>query len=210
MALQAIQLGCVRGDWPLFGGVDFALGAGEALRVAGANGSGKTSLLRMLAGLSSPASGELRWHGLRIGAARAAFHRDLVYVGHANGVKDDLSACENLALACALGGGRVSAAQVRGALEQQGLGRVADIPVGTLSQGQRKRVALARLRLATAPLWILDEAFTALDQSAVADLCATLDAHLARGGMLVYTTHQEVGLAARRHQRLDLDRCQPC
>lgn len=210
MTLQAYQLACTRGDWPLFADVGFEAGAGDALHVRGANGSGKTSLLRMLCGLARPAAGEVLWAGRAPGRSRDAFCRDLLYLGHANGVKDDLTASENLLLACALAGQPVAAGEARRALRALGLERLADVPAGALSQGQRKRVALARLRLATAPLWILDEAFTALDQGAVAALCATLDGHLARGGTLVYTTHQDVALAARRRLSLDLDRCRPC
>jgi heme exporter protein A len=211
MELQASELACVRGERELFSQVDVGVGPGDALRVAGTNGSGKTSLLRMLCGLSSPAHGIVRWGGQDIRRCREQFGSALVYLGHGNGVKDDLAAWENVVVAATLGGRHASRDEAYAALDRQGLDHVADLPTRSLSQGQRKRVALARLHLASsAPLWILDEAFTALDTAAVADLCATLDGHLDGGGMVVYTTHQDVTLAARHHGILDLARRTPC
>ncbi len=211
MTFQAHQLSCVRGDLQLFRGVDFELHAGDAMRVAGTNGSGKTSLLRMLAGLSAPHDGEVRWNGHNIRKLRDEFCRKLIYLGHATGVKDDLFAWENLVVASALAGSPVTSDDAHGALEQLGLGRAADLPTRALSQGQRKRVGLARLSLdRSASLWILDEPFTALDKSAVAALCTTLNLHLARGGMVIYTTHQDVELTARRVLCLDLNQAATC
>lgn len=205
MILQAHQLACTRGDRMLFNNLEFELGAGAALRVGGSNGVGKTSLLRMLCGLACPAAGEVRWGGRDVRAIRAEFGASLVYLGHANGVKDDLAAWENLALGATLAGSPASRAEAIAALDALGLAEAAELPTRALSQGQRKRVALARLQLAAArPLWILDEPFTALDQAAVAALCATLEAHLARGGMVVYTTHQEITLGGARARRLDV------
>ncbi len=207
MSLQAHELACLRGDLQLFEGISFELQPGDALRIAGANGSGKTSLLRMLAGLSAPAHGEVRWNGRDIRRQREEFGGKLIYLGHANGVKDDLLAWENLVVASTLAGRAVSRDDALDALERLGLGRAAELPTRALSQGQRKRVALARLSLGSgAPLWILDEPFTALDVKAVEALCETLDAHLARGGMAIYTTHQEIALAARRALTLDMNR----
>lgn len=205
MTLQAHQLTCVRGERRLFRSVDFEVNAGDALRVAGENGSGKTSLLRILCGLTQPAEGEVRWHGRSIRALREDFCRSMIYLGHANGVKDDLLAWENIVLASTLSGNPVTQGDAVHALKQLGLGRAVSLPTRVLSEGQRKRVALARLQLSTsAPLWILDEPFTALDQNSVAELCGTINRHLANGGMVIYTTHQEIGLAARRARRLDL------
>lgn len=210
-SLQARRLTCVRGDRQLFTGVDFELGAGDALQVAGTNGSGKTSLLRMLCGLACPADGEVLWQGNNIRSLRDEFHRNLMYLGHANGVKDDLLAWENVMVAAALAGTPVTRDEAYEALDQLGLSLAADLPTRSLSQGQRKRVALARVRLnRTAQLWILDEPFTALDVQAVSELCAVMSAHLARGGMAIYTTHQPVELAARRMQKLDLNESVPC
>lgn len=211
MTLQAFELVCTRGDRQLFNNVNFEIHPGEALRVAGTNGSGKTSLLRMLCGLASPAAGEVRWSGRNIRSVREEFASQLLYLGHANGVKDDLTAWENVMVAATLSGNRVTRANAYQALDQLGLGRAADLPTRALSQGQRKRVALARLPLGmAAPLWILDEPFTALDQKAVTELCGTLNQHLAQGGMVIYTTHQEIELIAHRTQLLDLSRESAC
>ena len=211
MSLHAYQLACVRGDRQLFSGIDFEIDAGDALQVSGANGSGKTSLLRMLCGLSMPADGEVHWGGRDIRRLREEFSSKLIYLGHANGVKDDLLAWENLVVATTLAGAPVSSDDAHEALEQLGLGQAADLPTRALSQGQRKRVALARLSLGMSmPLWILDEPFTALDRGAVAALCGTVDRHLAGGGMVIYTTHQEVRLAAKRALNLDMNTGRLC
>ena len=205
MTLQAHQLTCVRGERRLFRGVGFEINAGDALRVVGGNGSGKTSLLRILCGLTLAAEGEVRWHGRNIRALREEFCRNLIYLGHANGVKDDLLAWENIVVASTLSGNPVTQRDAVHALKQLGLGRAVSLPTRVLSQGQRKRVALARLQLSTStPLWILDEPFTALDQNSVFELCSTINRHLANGGMVIYTTHQEIDLTARRAHRLDL------
>lgn len=205
MTLQAYRLGCTRGERVLFHDLAFTLEKGGALRVGGGNGSGKTSLLRMLCGLACPADGEVLWHGRNVRAIRAEFGASLIYLGHANGVKDDLAAWENVALGATMGGTPVTREDACAALELLGLGHALDLPTGALSQGQRKRVALARLQLgADRPLWVLDEPFTALDQQAVDALCATLEQHLARGGMVVYTTHQEINLGGARAARLDM------
>ena len=211
MTLQSFQLACTRGERQLFNNINLEVQPGDALRVAGTNGSGKTSLLRMLCGLSSPAAGEVWWSGRNIRSVREEFASQLLYLGHANGVKDDLTALENVMVAATLSGNRISHADGYRALDQLGLARAAELPTRALSQGQRKRVALARLPLGmAAPLWILDEPFTALDQKAVTELCGTLNQHLAQGGMVIYTTHQEIELIAHRTQLLDLSRDSSC
>lgn len=211
MTLQAYQLACTRGERQLFNDINFEIKAGDAMRVAGTNGSGKTSLLRMLCGLTYPAAGEVRWLGSNIRAVREEFGSQLIYLGHANGVKDDLLAWENVVIASTLAGSTVSRDAAYTALEALGLARAADLPTRALSQGQRKRVALARLPLGMhKPLWILDEPFTALDQSAVTELCGTLNQHLARGGMVIYTTHQEISLSGQRLLQLDLSQDPAC
>lgn len=211
MTLQAYQLACTRGERELFYDINFDINAGDAMRVAGINGSGKTSLLRMLCGLAFPVAGEVRWSGRNIRTVREEFGSQMVYLGHANGVKDDLLAWENIVIASTLSGSSVSRDQAYAALEQLGLAQAADLPTRALSQGQRKRVALARLWLCMkTPLWVLDEPFTALDQNAVAQLCGTLNQHLAHGGMVVYTTHQEIELSAQRLLCLDLSRDASC
>jgi len=203
--LETVDLQCVRGERSLFSGLEFRLREGELLRIAGANGSGKTSLLRILCGLLAPAHGSVRWHGEDIRRLREEFWGRLVYIGHANAIKDDLTATENLAIACALGGYKVATAALHAALDQLGIGGSAHRPARVLSQGQRRRVALARLALSgQSPLWILDEPFTALDASAVEIVQALIGSHVARGAAVVYTTHVELEIAAAVSLRVDL------
>lgn len=202
--LQATDLVCERGERVLFRGLTLTLEPGELLRVAGGNGSGKTSLLRILCGLLAPAQGEVRWNGAPIRALREDYGRELVYVGHAAAVKDDLTAAENLFLSCRLGGGGFGRQAVLEALRRFAV--PADVLLKKLSQGQRRRAALARLLLCeAAPLWLLDEPFVALDASASALVEALIGAHVASGGMAVYTTHQGAGIQVRTARVLDLE-----
>ena len=204
--LEARELECTRGERRLFSGLSFGLGAGQLLRVAGANGSGKTSLLRIMCGLLLPSAGELRWRGQPIRAGREEYSRNLVFIGHLNALKDDLTALENLQVAAALGGMPTDAGRMRAALDRFGVAHCAELPTKILSQGQRRRVTLARLALSPAvPLWILDEPFSALDVGAVVELERLLAAHLASAGMVVLTTHQEVQVVAHAVLRIDLD-----
>src|SRR5450759_3733293 len=197
--LEARQLECTRGERRLFRELSFRLGRGQLLRVAGANGSGKTSLLRIMCGLLTPSAGELRWRGRPIRAEREEYSRNLVFIGHLNALKDDLTALENLQVGAALAG-------MLAGLDRFGVAHCAELPAKVLSQGQRRRVALARLALSPAvPLWILDEPFSALDVGAVMELERLLSAHLASGGMVVLTTHQEVQVVAHAVLRVDLD-----
>jgi heme exporter protein A len=199
--LQVIALGCERGGRPLFATQSFSLQAGQAMHIEGDNGSGKTSLLRMVCGLSQPASGEVHWGGQSIAEVRAAFLRDLLYLGHSLGLKDELSALENLQTVSVLAGQPVSREQALQALQSQGLGAKAHLPLRVLSQGQKRRVALARLQVSKAKLWVLDEPFVALDREAVEALQQVLQAHLQQGGLLLFTSHQGVNLGTPVLQR---------
>jgi heme exporter protein A len=194
--LEAAGLECVRQQKKLFSGLSLALGAGESLRVAGANGSGKTSLLRILCGLLPPDAGEVRWQGERIRSLREEYARQLVYLGHAPAVKDELTPEENLAIACRLSGMEASPEQIRSALARF---QVPGSFVKRLSQGQKRRAALARLCLSeSVPLWLLDEPFTALDAQGIGLLKELIETHTRRGGMVAFTTHQDPGIAASR------------
>ena len=202
--LEVVNLECIRGDRRLFTGLNFELEAGELLHLHGHNGSGKTTLLRTICGLITPTDGEVRWQGENVRKLHDDFARELVYIGHKNAIKADLTGTENLRIACQLDGIPVSIKQAWEALEKMGLRGHEDLPVRVLSQGQKKRVALARLLLNKSPLWILDEPFTALDKAAVAFLQTVIQQHVAAGGMAMLTTHQEVALTRGQVKSLRL------
>jgi heme exporter protein A len=162
--IEAVDLRCERGERLLFSGLSFSAERGTLLRIAGPNGTGKTSLLRIMCALLEPTAGEVRWKGGNIRRLREDYWKDLVYLGHLNGVKDDLTVRENLRIAVGLGGRRATEGDLARALDAVGLAGFEDSMARFLSQGQRRRVALARLYVSAAvPLWILDEPFTALD-----------------------------------------------
>jgi len=194
--LEAAGLECVRQQRKLFSGLSLALGAGESLRVAGANGSGKTSLLRILCGLLPPDAGEVRWKGEGIRSLREEYARQIVYLGHAPAVKDELTPEENLGIGLQLAGTHVPPDSIRDALARF---QVPNSFVKRLSQGQKRRAALARLCLSgSVPLWLLDEPFTALDVQGIGLLKELIETHTRRGGMVAFTTHQDPGIAASR------------
>jgi heme exporter protein A len=203
--LQAESLACERGGRLLFKSLDFALAPGTLLRVVGPNGAGKTSLLRILCGLARPAAGRVLWSGEDAHALGEEYSRQLLYLGHLSAIKEDLSPRENLRFALRLAGLETPRAALDDALTRLGLAGREDVPARYLSQGQKRRAALARLPLAQAlPLWILDEPLAALDVDAIDSVIALLGAHLSRGGMAVLTTHQEVELVAASVVRLVL------
>ena len=202
--LRAERLAATRGGVTLFTNVSFALGSGEALIVTGANGSGKTTLLRIVAGLTQPHLGQLSWQGEPVAAFDPILRAATLYIGHAAALKDELTAGENLLSLAALHDAAPDHDTVREALEEWSLGLHDDIPARVLSQGQRRRVALARMNLARRRLWVLDEPATALDASGVATLEKRVNAHLAGQGVAVIATHQPLALAAGTMRSLEL------
>jgi heme exporter protein A len=203
-AIEAHRLAAQRGYARLFDGVDFSLQPGEALVVSGRNGSGKTTLLRIVAGLTTPAEGEIRWRGERVAAFDPRLHDAVAFNGHASALKDELTAEENLDAWLALDGPRASRESLAKALDSVALLNQRRLPVRVLSQGQRRRVGLARLALVRRALWVLDEPLTALDADGAVMLGALLDAHLARGGLCVAASHQPLPIAPQRVRRLEL------
>ena len=194
LMLEAQNLAARRGFTNLFAGLTFRVDPGEALVVTGANGTGKTTLLRILAGLSMPASGEIRWDGQPVAPFDPEFRGTLAFAGHLPALKDELTAEENLASLVALDGEPVAGEIVRDALGDVALARQRKLPARVLSQGQRRRIGLARLTLLSRPLWILDEPTTALDVEGALLLARILADHLANQGMVVAATHSSLGL----------------
>ncbi len=207
-SLQLVDVACRRGDRILFSGLDETLAPGDLLWLRGGNGRGKTSLLRLVAGLASPEHGQILWDGAPARRSER-FARELVYIAHANALKDDLTALESLAFLARVHGRDAGAPALRAALARLGLAGRERTPVRSLSQGLRRRVALARLALETAPaLWVLDEPFDALDVAGTATLHALLAAHRARGGSVLLTSHHlhlDAEAASAGFRVLDLD-----
>lgn len=202
---QTVALSGSRGERQLFSGVSVTVKPGTLLAVVGENGSGKTSFLRMLCGLMSPDGGAILWQGKDIRQLKELYSAQLTYVGHLNGIKDELTPVENLTVSACLAGDESSGAIVQKALEAVGLVRpVHRLPTRVLSQGQKRRVSLARLWLSTRPLWLLDEPFASLDAMATSYLTQRLHAHLHNGGMVVVATHQEIAIPADSIQHLRL------
>ena len=194
----------MRGDRRLFSGLEFSLEPGTFVQLTGPNGSGKTSLLRILCGLLMPAEGEVRWDGANIRSLGEDYYTAVTYLGHRPGVKDELSAVENLRIANALNGVEVSHEDALAALQRMGLGGRESLPARFLSEGQRRRVALARLLVCQTSLWLLDEVMTSLDKGAVALVRSLIEEHLNRGGIAIVATHQELELSAGLTKRLEL------
>ena len=192
--LRVSHLSCSRGNKPLFADVGFTLQAGQALHLEGDNGVGKTSLLRIICGLSPADAGEVCWHDKTIQDNAAAFRSSLFYLGHGLSLKEELTALENLMSDAAVSGRSLSAAQALVALARMGLRGREHLPLRVMSQGQKRRTALARLLASQAPLWVLDEPFVALDAKAVDGLRGLMAEHVAKGGMVLFTSHQPVAL----------------
>lgn len=190
LPVELDELACERDQRELFASLSLTLKPGEVLQVAGPNGSGKTSLLRIMAGLLPASAGDMRYGGESVlrGSGRLAWRQQRLYIGHAPAVKGALTAEENLAWLCALSR-PVDSDRIWEALAKVGLRGFEDVPCHNLSAGQKRRVALARLYLEHHPVWILDEPFTAIDKAGVAALEQHILAHAGEGGMVVLTTH---------------------
>ena len=192
--LRVSNLSCSRGNKPLFADVSFELKAGQALHLEGDNGVGKTSLLRIVCGLSPADAGEVCWHDKTIQQNATAFRSSLFYLGHGLSLKEELTALENLMSDAAVSGRTLSQQQALVALARMGLRGREHLPLRVMSQGQKRRTALARLLASQAPLWVLDEPFVALDVKAVDGLRGLLAEHVTNGGMVLFTSHQPVAL----------------
>lgn len=188
----------------LFSNLDLSLSSGGVLIVDGNNGAGKTSLLRILCGLSQPKEGAVLWDGDDIRDCRWAYHQELLHIGHSAGIKLELTPLENLRFLGALAGQGVSEEKCEEVLDAVGLTGFEHHPARMLSAGQRRRVALARLWLSAAPLWILDEPLTAIDRRGVDNLSARIREHALSGGMAILTSHQPLELEPARVERLTL------
>lgn len=204
LLLEARGLAARRGYATLFSGVDFSLRGGEALVVQGPNGSGKTTLLRIVAGMTMPSAGEVRLSGDPMHAFDVRLRNVVAFNGHAPALKDELTAFENLDAWTSLQGSRVSPDNIAHALDSVALLRRHRLPVRVLSQGQRRRIGLARLALCDRALWILDEPLTALDAEATGMLGALLTRHLAENGTCIAASHQPLPLDASRMKILSL------
>lgn len=203
MLLSAHQLSCVRQDRVLFEQLDVQLFGGEVLQIAGKNGAGKSSLLRVLAGLAEPEDGQVCYRSVPLAQSADDYADNLCFIGHLAGVQPQLTALENLAFwrACFA----LQAADDWALLAQLGLAGLEDIPCQQLSAGQQRRVSLSRLWLTKATIWILDEPFTALDQSAIAALTAQIGRHCNAGGAVLLTSHQPIEVPGHTVRQLMLE-----
>ena len=192
--LSAIDLTLIRGESCLFQGLEFALNSGELLLLEGQNGSGKTSLMRAIAGMLSLETGEIFWNDLPVDRQRQEFHGSLVWLAHRTGLKGDLTLVENLRFEASL---RAQSGVDRTAVyERLGISKLKTLPLRALSAGQQRRVALARMLLADVPLWLMDEPFTNLDREGRKLVMQLTEEHLAKGGMCVLAAHQDIEIDA--------------
>ena len=202
--LEVQNVGCVRGDRRLFDKINFSLTPGTVLHLTGPNGSGKTSLLRIICGLMAPEEGEIRWQGANIRSLAEEYFTSVTYIGHSIAVKEELTSLENLRISSGLAGIEVSRRKAYRVLGEMGLTGRENLAARLLSEGQRRRSALARLLTCRAPLWVLDEVLTSLDKAAVVLMKSLIEGHLSKGGLAIIATHQELNLSASSFQRLEL------
>lgn len=202
--LEVINLTCVRGTRRLFKDLNFSAGEGELVELRGPNGSGKTSLLRILCGLATPAAGEVRWDGRSIRSLGEEYSASVAYLGHQNAVKDELTALENLRISSAVSGQSLDKKRAQEILERVGLTQQQNLPARVLSAGQRRRLGMTRLLTSTARLWILDEVLTSLDDRAMNLSREFITNHLEQNGTAIVATHQDLNLSGPRVQRLQL------
>jgi heme exporter protein A len=202
--LNVHQLVCRRGLTTLFHNLDLNLNPGEMIYLKGANGAGKTTLLRTIAGLSTQEAGTVLWDGVNIQSIREEFTSKIIFIGHAPAVKDDFTVAENLITSLQLSGTHTTDDAITHALSEVGLEKRRSIPTRALSQGQKKRLALARLWTEYRPLWLLDEPFNALDFDASKRLENQLERHLLRDGMVILTSHQEPNINSKKVRELNL------
>ena len=200
--LETRQLSCIRNDRTLFERLDLSLDAGEMLVVEGPNGCGKTSLLRILTGLRLADSGAVLWRGEAIDRLAGDYYEQVAYIGHHDGIKHELSCLENLRLARAMG--IPTSTDLDDILERVNLYAYGDSEVGSMSAGQKRRLALARLLATESLLWILDEPFTSLDRASMALFADLFEQQLQRGGLIVVTSHHEIDLPRQAVKRLNL------
>lgn len=200
--LETRDLCCVKDDRTLFDDLNISLSEGQILLVEGKNGSGKTSLLRILTGLSLPESGDVLWRGQPIGEVGADYYEQVNYVGHHDGIKRDLTCLENLRLVQAMG--KPVEIDLDRALEKVNLYRFGDNFVATLSAGQKRRLAMARLVVTEAQLWIMDEPFTSLDKASMAMFQTLFEQHLDKRGVIVMTSHHDIDMPGSDVVRLNL------
>ena len=202
--LEVINLTCVRGTRRLFKDLNFSAESGELIELRGPNGSGKTSLLRILCGLAMPAAGEVRWNGTGIRSLSEEYFGSVAYLGHQNAVKDELTAIENLRISSAVCGYALDKSEAQKILKRVGLTHQQNLPARVLSAGQRRRLAMTRLLTSKARLWILDEVLTSLDDAAMNLSREFISGHLKQDGIAIVATHQDLNLLAPRFQRLQL------